>query len=60
MHQLLNLFGVGHHHQSGYMEIVAHLLPREGFSGFNHHGQHHNLDVGKPQLTTQEGKRVLH
>ena len=60
LHHLLNLFGVGHHLQTGAVEEVAHLLPREGFACFNQHGHDNYLDIRDTQFTTEVGEGVLH
>ena len=60
LHHLLNLFGVGHHLQTGAVEEVAHLFPREGFACFNQHGHDDYLDIRDTQFTTEVGEGVLH
>ena len=60
LHHLLNLLGVGHHHQTRTVQEVAHLLPREGLAGLNHHGHHHNLNVAQTEFATEVGEGVLH
>ena len=60
LHHLLNLLGEGHHHQTGTVQKVTHLFPREGLSRLDEHGHHHNLDVAQTQFATEVGEGVLH
>ena len=58
-HHLLDFVGVGHHLQARAVQVVAHLLPRQGFTSLDEHGQYYYLDIVDAQLAAQESQGIL-